>query len=67
MAVEKGRSSSPLDMVLRPLATFLYNYVIRLGFLDGREGLILHLNHAAYVFWKYAKVWEITHSVGTEG
>jgi glycosyltransferase involved in cell wall biosynthesis len=66
MAVEKGRSSSPLDIVLRPLATFLYNYVIRLGFLDGREGLLLHLNHAAYVFWKYAKVWEIAHSVETE-
>ena len=66
MAVEKGRRSSPLEIVLRPLTTFLYNYLIRLGFLDGREGLLLHLNHAAYVFWKYAKVWEITHSVESE-
>lgn len=47
------------DVVLRPAATFLYNYVVRLGFLDGREGLLLHLYHAAYVSWKYAKVWEL--------
>ena len=30
----------------------------RLGFLDGREGLLLHLYHAAYVSWKYSKSWE---------
>jgi glycosyltransferase involved in cell wall biosynthesis len=60
MATEKGRRSGPVDIVLRPIATFLYNYVIRLGFLDGREGLLLHLNHAVYVSWKYAKVWKLT-------
>jgi glycosyltransferase involved in cell wall biosynthesis len=46
------------NIVLRPLATFLYNYFLRLGFLDGREGLLLHLYHAVYVSWKYAKAWE---------
>ena len=46
-------------IVLRPLATFIYNYFFRLGFLDGREGLLLHLYHAGYVSWKYAKAWEI--------
>ena len=66
MAVEKGRRSGPVDLVLRPVATFLYNYFFRLGFLDGRKGLLLHLNHAAYVFWKYAKVWELTHSSDTK-
>ena len=30
------------------------------GFLDGREGLLLHLYHSAYVSWKYAKAWERT-------
>ncbi len=51
---------SALNIVLRPLATFLYNYVLRLGFLDGREGLLLHLYHAVYVSWKYAKAWELS-------
>jgi glycosyltransferase involved in cell wall biosynthesis len=60
MAIGKGhRSFSLFNIVLRPLATFLYNYIFRLGFLDGREGLLLHLYHAVYVSWKYAKSWEL--------
>jgi glycosyltransferase involved in cell wall biosynthesis len=60
MAVAKGqRSFSPFNIIVRPLATFLYNYFFRLGFLDGREGLLLHLYHSVYVSWKYAKAWEL--------
>jgi glycosyltransferase involved in cell wall biosynthesis len=50
---------SVFNILLRPAATFVYNYFFRLGFLDGREGLLLHLYHAAYVSWKYAKAWEL--------
>jgi glycosyltransferase involved in cell wall biosynthesis len=46
-----------LDVLVRPQLTFFYNYLLRLGFLDGREGLLLHLNHCVYVHWKYAKAW----------
>jgi hypothetical protein len=53
------RGFSLANIVFRPLATFIYNYVFRLGFLDGREGLLLHLYHAVYVSWKYAKAWEL--------
>jgi glycosyltransferase involved in cell wall biosynthesis len=61
LAVAKGhRSFSFINIVLRPLATFVYNYFFRLGFLDGREGLLLHLYHAGYVSWKYAKAWELS-------
>lgn len=61
LAFAKGhRSFSVSNVVLRPLATFFYNYFIRLGFLDGREGLLLHLYHAGYVSWKYAKAWELS-------
>lgn len=49
-------------IVLRPVFTFIYNYFFRLGFLDGREGLLLHMYHAAYVSWKYAKGWEMGRS-----
>jgi glycosyltransferase involved in cell wall biosynthesis len=60
MAAAKGRRGfSVFNIVLRPLATFIYNYFFRLGFLDGREGLLLHLYHAVYVSWKYAKAWEL--------
>jgi glycosyltransferase involved in cell wall biosynthesis len=61
VAAAKGhRSFSAVNIVIRPLLTFIYNYCLRLGFLDGREGLLLHLYHSAYVSWKYAKAWELS-------
>jgi glycosyltransferase involved in cell wall biosynthesis len=63
MAVADGRTGfGVINIAVRPLATFIYNYFFRLGFLDGRKGLLMHLYHAVYVSWKYAKVWELTHS-----
>ena len=60
VAVTQGRRGfSFADIVIRPTLTFIYNYFVRLGFLDGREGLLLHLYHSVYVSWKYAKAWEL--------
>ena len=56
---------SVINIVLRPIATFVYNYFFRLGFLDGREGLLLHLYHATYVSWKYSKAWELSRQKST--
>jgi hypothetical protein len=61
MAVARGQRGSLVNIVFRPLCTFVYNYFFRLGFLDRREGLLLHLYHAVYVSWKYAKIWELEH------
>jgi glycosyltransferase involved in cell wall biosynthesis len=63
LAVARGKTSrSPFafvwNVILNPIATFAYNYIFRLGFLDGREGLLLHVYHSVYVSWKYAKAWE---------
>ena len=61
VAIAKGRRTfSITNIVIRPLLTFIYNYFIRFGFLDGREGLLLHLYHSVYVSWKYAKAWELS-------
>ena len=57
---KRHRGFSFSDIVIRPILTFIYNYFIRLGFLDGREGLLLHLYHSVYVSWKYAKAWELS-------
>jgi len=61
---QRGRDSKSLlafiwNTVLNPAATFVYNYFIRLGFLDGREGLLLHLNHSVYIHWKFIKAWRL--------
>lgn len=63
LLLRKGRTSHSLaaflvNVVLNPMMTFLKNYIFRLGFLDGREGLLLNLYHSTYVSWKYAKTWE---------
>ena len=54
------RGFNLLNIYIRPQFTFFYNYFLRLGFLDGKEGLLLHLYHAVYVSWKYAKAWELS-------
>jgi glycosyltransferase involved in cell wall biosynthesis len=61
----KGKTSRSLlsfiyHILLIPTFTFLWNYVFRLGFLDGREGFLLHLYHSTYTSWKYAKAWQTT-------
>ena len=63
LVLRKGRGYRSLAGFLlmgvaNPLLTFMKNYVLRLGFLDGREGLLFHLYHSGYVSWKYAKAWE---------
>lgn len=61
ITVGKGQGKfSFINIVLRPIFTFIYNYFFRFGLLDGREGLLLHLYHSAYVSWKYAKAWELS-------
>ena len=64
LLAKKGRTSrSPAvflwNALLNPWATFVYHYFFRLGFLDGREGLLLHLNHSVYIHWKFIKAWWI--------
>jgi hypothetical protein len=57
----KGKSGfSMLNIAISPVVRFIYNYVFRLGFLDGREGLLFHLYHSVYMSWKYSKAWEIS-------
>lgn len=67
MLVGSGRAPQSVvallwQAVANPAATFLYNYVFRLGFLDGTAGLLQHLNHSIYIHWKYAKAWKAQRS-----
>lgn len=53
---ERGRKASRLDLTLRPWSTFLKMYFLRLGFLDGRDGLRLARLYSLYTFSKYEKL-----------
>ena len=47
-----------LRLPMRPLVRFLYAYVVRLGFLDGRPGLVFCTLLAFYDFLAWANVYE---------
>jgi glycosyltransferase involved in cell wall biosynthesis len=56
--VAGGRAFRVIDLLVRPPFMFVKMYFLRAGFLDGVHGLILSALSAAYVFTKYAKLFE---------
>lgn len=56
-----GKRFSLFDILVRPAFLFVKMYVLKRGFLDGMQGFILSVVSAAYVFTKYAKLWELQH------
>ena len=49
-------------MLVRPGWEFIRKLIFKCGFLDGIPGLIIAGMHAWYVFLKYAKTYELSHS-----
>ncbi len=58
--LERGESFSTGDVLFRPAFMFVKMFLFRRGFLDGMHGFLLALCSSAYVFVKYAKLWEIS-------
>jgi glycosyltransferase involved in cell wall biosynthesis len=56
---DNGRRAGPLAIFFHPLAAFCRTFLLKLGFLDGAQGLIIALFTAYGVFLKYAKIWEL--------
>jgi len=61
---DRGRRCGILDLTLRPAFAFLKTYLLRLGFLDGVEGLVISATTGWLVFAKYAKLREWARSAG---
>ncbi len=57
---QQHRRFSGIDLVFRPLFRFFKGYILKRGFLDGYRGLIISTLIAVEVFFKYAKLWELT-------
>lgn len=56
--IGKGRrKASWINLMFRPWVRFIKMYFLRLGFLDGKAGLILCMLASFWVFMKYAKLW----------
>jgi glycosyltransferase involved in cell wall biosynthesis len=49
---------SVIYIVIAPVLQFLYNYFLRGGFLDGKQGFLVHFFQSVYIALSFAKVWE---------
>jgi glycosyltransferase involved in cell wall biosynthesis len=56
MAYQQHNKSNLLKAILRAAWCFIRCYLLRLGFLDGREGFILAVSNALGVFYRYVKL-----------
>ncbi len=52
------------DIVLRPIWAFIKVYIFDRGFLDGKMGWILSVNHYFYTMTKYVKLYTLYKSDG---
>jgi glycosyltransferase involved in cell wall biosynthesis len=55
---KKSGRAGPFSLTVRPLATFIKMYILRLGVLDGTRGIMLALLYSHYTFLKYVKTWK---------
>jgi glycosyltransferase involved in cell wall biosynthesis len=56
MMYGRGRRANPATAILHGLWCFFHTYVIRAGFLDGREGFMLSVSNAEGTYYRYLKL-----------
>jgi glycosyltransferase involved in cell wall biosynthesis len=56
MMQRRGRKASLTGAVLRGIWSFIRTYVLRGGFLDGREGFMLAVSNAEGTYYRYLKL-----------
>ena len=56
---KRGKNTGIFSIIVNPFFKFLRMYIIRLGFLDGLEGLLLAILSANYTMVKYYKLLEM--------
>lgn len=54
---KRGKKASPGKALGHGLWAFFRTYVLRLGFLDGRMGLLLAISNAEGTYYRYLKLW----------
>lgn len=58
-AFERGEKVGWAKLVIKPFAAFIKHFLIRRGFLDGVEGLVISVLSSCSVLVKYAKLREL--------
>ncbi len=63
---EEGRRAQWVHVIFHPPAIFLKNYLLRLGFLDGKPGLAVSVLAAVSSLFKVLKLWELQSGTAKE-
>lgn len=63
-ALKKGKKSSVLKAIGHGLWAFFRTYFLRLGFLDGQQGLALAISNAEGTYYRYIKIWLLNQKQG---
>ncbi|CRG51542.1 glycosyltransferase family 2 protein [Yersinia wautersii] len=58
---QQGKSCSYFSILSHTLGAFSKTWLLRAGFLDGKQGLLLAVVNAQYTFNKYAALWALSH------
>jgi hypothetical protein len=56
MLSEKGKTATLKKAVSHAVWAFFRTYILRAGFLDGREGFMLAVSTAESTYYRYAKL-----------
>ena len=59
---QKGKRVHGRDLLVLPVAAFIRTFILKQGFRDGVQGVIIAMFTAYGVFLKHAKVWEKANS-----
>ncbi len=54
---EEGKTSSLFKIIFWPPAKFIYNYVFKLGFLDGIQGFLVAIMMSLHSYLAWSKLW----------
>lgn len=60
---QQGRRCRFFSVISHTLGAFIKTWILRAGFLDGKQGLILAGVNAQYTFNKYAALWALSHQL----
>ena len=63
---KKGKKTNPAKILVKPMFRFFKEYIIKLGFLDGRWGYFIAKSNAQYVLWRELKLWELWKNMENE-
>jgi glycosyltransferase involved in cell wall biosynthesis len=62
-AHQSGRKSNRFLIAFSPVFKFFRDYILKLGFLDGRNGFLIALISAKAKYWKYKELYKLQNSV----